>query len=207
MHLSTLGAFIALDVVLCIIPGPAVMAVVGAALASERAGFSTALGILTGNAIYFIVSALGLATVLLASHDAFVVLKWCGAAYLAYLGVRSIAAREAADPLAGSAAFHAPPPSRGWATGTITQLANPKALVFFVAIVPQFIDPHAAFAAQVIILGIASLVIELGVLSAYVAAAQRIRARGIAPRSRAWAERIGGALLLCVAAAVIRESS
>jgi homoserine/homoserine lactone efflux protein len=206
MHMTTLGAFAALDTVLCFIPGPAVMAVVGAALGRARAGFATALGILTGNAIYFIVSALGLATVVFASHQAFEIVKWCGAAYLAYLGVRSIAAKEkelAADPSPVSPRTSA----RGWMTGTITQLANPKALVFFAAIIPQFIDPHAAFMPQIAILGVASLAIELIVLSIYVRAAERIRSRGIAPASRVWIERLGGAFLIGVAGAVVRETS
>src|SRR5689334_1193079 len=92
MHASALAAFIALDTVLCFIPGPAVMAVVGSALGRKQAGFATAAGILTGNAIYFAASALGVMSIIVASQTAFVVLKWCGAAYLAYLGVRAIAA-------------------------------------------------------------------------------------------------------------------
>jgi len=68
MHWTTLGAYIALDTVLCFIPGPAVMAVVGSALSRSRAGFATASGILTGNFIYFVISGLGIASVILASH-------------------------------------------------------------------------------------------------------------------------------------------
>jgi threonine/homoserine/homoserine lactone efflux protein len=183
------------------------MAVVGAALGRERAGFATALGILTGNAVYFIVSAFGIASVILASHTAFMIIRWCGAGYLAYLGLRSILAKEQQDSADAAGAVSRTPSARGWATGTITQLANPKALVFFSAILPQFIDPQADITLQVIILGAAGLVVELGVLSTYIIAAERIRAKGIDPRSRVWAERLGGAFLLGVAAAVVRESA
>jgi threonine/homoserine/homoserine lactone efflux protein len=206
VHASALLAFIALDTVLCLIPGPAVMAVVGAALGRKQAGFATAAGILTGNAIYFAASALGVMSVIVASQDAFVVLKWCGAAYLAYLGIRAIA-----SPHAGGFDYAAiagqPTVGRNWVGGTLTQLANPKAFVFFGAIVPQFVDPHAPLLGQVVILGVASLIIELVVLTAYVLSVEAIRLRGIKPAARALAERIGGVFLLGVAAAVLAEHS
>jgi homoserine/homoserine lactone efflux protein len=202
---TTLGAFVALELALCFIPGPAVMAVVGAALSRERSGFSTALGIVTGNIVYFLVSALGVSSVLFASHTAFVIVKWCGAAYLAYLGIRALTAKRAD----ASMVTVVPDPSRvarGWVSGTVTQLANPKALVFFAAILPQFIDPREPLALQVAILGVASQVVEFGVLSTYIAAAKRIGRRGINPSTNLWAERAGGVFLLGVAAAVARES-
>src|SRR5690242_2134236 len=152
MHASALLAFIALDTVLCLIPGPAVMAVVGAALGRKQAGLATAAGILTGNAIYFATSALGVMSVIVASQTAFVVLKWCGAAYLAFLGIRAIASphSDAALGPAGGAPLRGA--GKSWLAGTLTQLANPKAFVFFGAIVPQFVDPHAPLLEQVVIL-------------------------------------------------------
>ncbi|HYK52672.1 MAG TPA: LysE family translocator [Candidatus Eremiobacteraceae bacterium] len=204
MHASALIAFIALDIVLCFIPGPAVLAVVGAALGRKQAGFATAAGILTGNAIYFAASALGVMSIIVASQTAFVVLKWCGAAYLAYLGIRAIAApRE--ESVIGPGGVQAPAVGKNWLGGTLTQLANPKAFVFFGAIVPQFVDPHAPLLEQVVILGIASLVIELVVLTTYVLSIEAIRQRGIKPSARALAERVGGAFLIGVAAAVLAE--
>ena len=203
MHWTTLLAFIALDTVLCFIPGPAVMATVGAALRRRQTGFATATGILTGNAAYFVLSALGVASVITASHAAFLALKWAGVAFLAYLGLRSLIAKEP------ESTFIAPDRgdvARGWASGTTTQLANPKAFVFFAAIIPQFVDPHANVAAQILTLGVASTLIELGVLSTYVVTADAVRRRGITPRSRMLAERVGGAMLLGVAAAIARES-
>ncbi|HXW52069.1 MAG TPA: LysE family translocator [Candidatus Acidoferrales bacterium] len=205
MHLSTLVAFVLLEFALCLIPGPAVLSVVGAALGrGARAGFATAFGILTGNLIYFIVSALGLASILVASHTAFTIVKWCGAAYLAYLGVRALLARPVDFSSELSAAEGVG--RRGWLNGTVVQLSNPKALVFFTAILPQFVDPKADVAVQLAILGAASLAVELVVLSFYIACADGIRKRGINARSQVWAERIGGAFLLAVAAVVAREA-
>jgi len=206
MHASALLAFIALDTVLCLIPGPAVLAVVGAALGRKQAGLATAAGILTGNTIYFAASALGVMSVILTSQNAFVVLKWCGAAYLAYLGIRAVASPHPGG-LDSAAVAGQPAVGKNWVGGTLTQLANPKAFVFFGAIVPQFVDPHAPLLAQVVILGVASLLIELVVLTAYVLSVEAIRLRGIKPAARAPAERIGGVFLIGVAAAVLAEHS
>ena len=206
MHPSALLAFIALETVLCIIPGPAVMAVVGAALGRKRAGFATAAGILTGNTIYFAASALGVMSLIVASHIAFVVLKWCGAAYLAYLGIRATASPDAGG-IDSTAVAGQPTVGKNWVGGTLTQLANPKAFVFFGAIVPQFVDPRTPLLSQVVILGVASLLVELVTLTAYVLGIEAIRLRGIKPAARALAERIGGVFLLGVAAAVLAEHS
>jgi homoserine/homoserine lactone efflux protein len=205
MHWTTLLAFIALDTVLCFVPGLAVMSVVGAALTRKAAGFATALGILTGNAIYFATFALGLVSLIVASHAGFLAVKWCGAAYLGYIGIRGLAAKTADESPSETQASRGA--LRSWAGGTLTQLANPKALVFFAAIVPQFVDPAAQVMLQVVILGIASLAIELVVLSIYVLAVDLIRARGIDPSRQLVARRIGGACLLGVAAAVVVEQA
>jgi homoserine/homoserine lactone efflux protein len=205
VHLATLGAFVVVETVLCIIPGPAVMAVVGASLSRERAGYAAASGVVTGNLAYFAISAAGIASVIVQSHTAFQIVRWCGAAYLAYLGIRSLLVREAGLYPDGrdDDSFKM---ARGWASGALTQLANPKALVFFAAILPQFIDPRESLLTQIVILGIASQCIEFAVLSGYIVAANRIRERGIAVKSRTLAERVGGLFLLGVAAAVVRES-
>jgi homoserine/homoserine lactone efflux protein len=202
MHWTTLVAFVGLEIVLCFIPGPAVLSVVGATLGGRaRAGFATAFGILTGNAIYFVVSALGVASVIAASHTAFVIIKWCGALYLGYLGLRSllVSERRAHEGVAAT-----PSARRGWRNGTIVQLSNPKALIFFTAILPQFIDPHATILLQILVLGVAGLLVELGVLAIYITAADRVVRHGL-QRQHIWAQRLGGAFLLGVAAAVARS--
>ncbi|MBV8671250.1 MAG: LysE family transporter, partial [Candidatus Eremiobacteraeota bacterium] len=95
--------------------------------------------------------------------------------------------------------------ARGWANGTVVQLSNPKALIFFTAILPQFIDPRGNVLVQIVILGFAGLAVELGVLSVYVLAANRLTGNGMAARRHVWVQRVGGAFLLGVAAAVARE--
>jgi homoserine/homoserine lactone efflux protein len=166
---------------------------------------ATSLGILTGNLFYFLVSALDIASVLLASHAAFAIVKWCGAASLAYLGVRALTTRSGALHDTAAELRATPSRMRGWASGTVTQLANPKAMVFFIAVLPQFIDPSGDVTLQVIVLGLLSLAVELCVLSMYVWGAERVRRRGVAPMAQMWADKVGGALMIGVAASVARE--
>jgi homoserine/homoserine lactone efflux protein len=193
MSLAVWLAFCATETVLCFTPGPAVMFVVSVAMArGARAGLAGALGILAGNALYFALSATGIAAVILASSRLFTVLKWAGAAYLVWFGVRMLASRAIAP------AVVAPQPvSRSLARGFVVQAANPKALVFFVALLPQFIDPHAPVGFQVLILGVSSIAIELCVLSLYAALAARARSL---VENRGWLDRIGGGFLVAAGA-------
>ncbi|MGH7660383.1 MAG: LysE family translocator [Vulcanimicrobiaceae bacterium] len=163
MDQGTWLAFVVLEAFLCLTPGPAVMFVVGTALGRGRAGgFAATAGIVAGNTVYFILSATSLGAILMTSYEAFTVVRWLGAAYLVILGVRMLFAREridAARPLRPHATF---------AGGAITQLSNPKALVFFTALLPQFIDAHRSLVPQVAILGVTSQVIEALVMTGYI---------------------------------------
>lgn len=199
MTLETWLLFCATETVLCFIPGPAVLCVVSAALTrGARQGFHASLGILAANTAYFALSATGLGAVLLASRTVFVAIKWVGAAYLVYLGIRMMFARASAVSFAETTA---PPRTRGafW-NGFVVQAANPKALIFFTALLPQFIDPDAAVAPQIGILAASSVVIELGVLSIYVAACHSARRWMRGGRLERTLERVGGGLLILAGA-------
>jgi len=199
--------FCVTETVLCFTPGPAVMLVMTFALTRDaRAGVGASFGILTANTAYFILSATSLGAVLVASWELFSLIKWIGAAYLVWLGLHMMieAWRNAAT--AAPAAIQ--PPSRPFATGLLTQGANPKLLIFFTAILPQFIDPHAAVAPQVAILGVSSVTIELGVLCLYVAACQQVRGMVGHARFAAPLQALGGGLLVMagVRLAALRRS-
>jgi homoserine/homoserine lactone efflux protein len=197
--LETWLLFCATETVLCFIPGPAVLCVVSAALTrGARQGFHTSLGILAANTAYFALSATGLGAVLLASRTVFVAIKWVGAAYLVYLGIRMMFARASAVSFTETSG----PPRAGGAfwNGFVVQAANPKALIFFTALLPQFIDPDAAVAPQIGILAASSVVIELGVLSIYVAACHSARRWMRGGRLERVLERVGGALLILAGA-------
>jgi threonine/homoserine/homoserine lactone efflux protein len=194
MTLETFLAFCVLELVLCLTPGPAVIYVISTALGrGPRAGLAASLGIVAGNTLYFVLSALGVAAIILASNAVFTVLKWIGAAYLVYVGARMLFARR--EPIA----LRPQPVARSFARGFAVQAANPKALAFFVALLPQFIDPTANVALQVLILGVASQLIEIAVLALYVwltGRAQQI----IGGRFGTIVERVAGGFLIAAGA-------
>jgi homoserine/homoserine lactone efflux protein len=198
MTLETWIAFCVLDTVLCITPGPAVMFVVSTAVArGPRAGLSGALGIVIANTSYFALSALGVAAIILASNYLFTILKWGGAAYLIWLGARMLWSRERQAAAAERGA--APALSASFWRGVAVQAANPKALAFFVALLPQFVSPDGSVTYQVFVLGATSVVIEMGILASYVWLV--CRARGYAGhRWAAIVRRVAGGLLVAAGA-------
>jgi len=163
-----LVAFFALtELVLCLTPGPAVLTILAQALrrGPVRALWSI-LGIIAGNTFYFILSATSLGALLLASYDLFFAIKWAGAAYLLWLGLRTFferGSRLAVDP-AGAARGGA---ASLFAHAFVVQVANPKALLFFSALLPQFVDPTRAIVPQMAVLALISVVIEFSVLFFY----------------------------------------
>jgi threonine/homoserine/homoserine lactone efflux protein len=167
-----------------------------------RPGLGAASGILAANAFYFALSAAGVGAMLLASSRLFLAVKWAGAGYLIYVGVRMLLARA---PEADAAA-PAPPSAQSagaaggaFLKGLVVQGSNPKALVFFAALLPQFVDPGAPVAWQVGLLGASSVLIELLVLALYAAAAARAR-RWAGSRVATHVERAGGAFLVAAGA-------
>jgi homoserine/homoserine lactone efflux protein len=159
--------FVVTEAVLCLTPGPAVLFIVSCGLArGGHAALWGNAGILSANTFYFIVSAFGLGAVLLGSHEVFTVVKYGGAAYLVWLGIQTI--RGAG--LAINTDARAQPRVQGWhmlARGFVLQAANPKALLFFVALLPQFIDTHRAIAPQMLILAVTSAAVEFVILAGY----------------------------------------
>jgi homoserine/homoserine lactone efflux protein len=184
-------AFCIMETALCFTPGPAVLFVASVSLGREaRAGMAAALGILAANALYFALSATGIAALILASGRLFALLRWIGAAYLVFIGLRMLWARPA--PTSAPAPR---PVRRAFLRGLVVQGANPKALLFFVALLPQFVDPHAPVGLQLLVLGTSSVVIEFLVLTLYVAFA--VRARRLAGANLAVPlERVGGGFLV-----------
>jgi homoserine/homoserine lactone efflux protein len=209
MTIETWLLFCATETVLCCTPGPAVLTVVSLALsAGARAGVGVSLGILTANAFYFILSATGIGTILLASYDLFFLIKWLGAAYLIWVGLRMLLSRANVVESAGEAAPVGRRTLRPFTHGVVTQGANPKALVFFTALLPQFIHPGSSIALQVLILAASSILIELAVLCIYVAVCHRARGVMRRPHFATALNRAGGALLIGAGAglATIRRS-
>lgn len=202
MTLQTWLLFCVTETVLCFMPGPAVLFVLATALRRGlRAGAVAAAGILAGNTFYFALSATGIAAVIVASHALFSALKWAGAAYLVWLGVRMLVARAAGRTHQQALVAQRPGThvERVFTRGFIVQAANPKALVFFIALLPQFINPSGAVPWQILVLGASSVAIESLVLGLYAALAARARTLAAARFSNAL-ERLGGAILIAAGA-------
>jgi threonine/homoserine/homoserine lactone efflux protein len=207
VSLEVWALFVLTESLLCLTPGPAVLLVVAQALTRGAAasGWAT-LGILTGNALYFALSATGLGAVLLASYELFSIVRWLGAAYLIWLGLRALVGRRTARSLAPGATGTAGR-RRTFVNGFVLQTANPKALLFFVALLPQFIEPTGPVAVQVLVLAVTSVTIELAVLLAYGVAAGRLHALAVNPRFARLADGVAGTMLVTAGVGVaVRRS-
>lgn len=147
-------------------------------MAGGRAeGIASSLGTALGGMVHVVAGAIGVSALVLASAEALTAVKFAGAAYLVWLGIRTM--REARATLALPAADMAPAGvGRAFRDGVLVEALNPKTAAFFLAFLPQFLDPAAGnLAAGFILLGIASVILNTGVdvLVAMGAAALRLR--------------------------------
>lgn len=195
MEIDLWLAFVAASTALLLIPGPTVLLVLSYALSKGRSvAVASATGVALGDLIAMTASLVGLGAIVLASATVFTLLKWVGAVYLVWLGVKLIrsAPKEGLTPtrdISAQGVFgHA---------AAVTAL-NPKSIAFFIAFVPQFIRPDAPLVPQFAIL-IATFV-ALATLNAlaYALAADRLRLFIARPSVLTWVTRTGGATLICM---------
>ena len=147
-----------LMVLLTIAPGPDMALVISTSLArGRRAAFRTALGISTGTLIWAALAGIGVAAILEASAEAFTVVRLLGAAYLVYLGIRALLGRD--ERIGGRRVE--PTLGRTYRRGVVVNVLNPKTALFFVAFLPQFVDPDGSTKAQLAILGLTFVLIAL----------------------------------------------
>jgi len=166
---------------LILVPGPAAITVAtqGAGHSAGRA-FLGVLGVATADVIFFALSATGIASLIVASHLLFSVIKWVGVAYLFYLGLslffsQSGAVRVERREIPVKA-------YRLFSQGLVVQLANPKALLYFSALLPQFIDPGRPILLQVVLMGTSCLIADLIVYSLF----SHLGARIAKQKLKAW---------------------
>ncbi len=149
---TTLLTFAAAAMLLFILPGPAVLYIVTRSLSQGRtAGLVSVAGIHVGSIVHVIAAAVGLSALIAASSLGFSAVRWLGAAYLIYLGVRTVLSRDDAfsTGTAELASYQ-----RIFSQGAVVNVLNPKVALFFLAFVPQFIDPSLGNATlQVVVLG------------------------------------------------------
>jgi threonine/homoserine/homoserine lactone efflux protein len=151
---ETLLTFALAGVVLVIVPGPSVLFIVGRALAhGRRAALTSVAGNTTGASLVVVLVALGLGTVAAQSATVFTVLKIAGAVYLVYLGVHTI--RTRGDLVVALGQPTGPADRRMFWQGVVVGFTNPKVLIFFAAVLPQFVDTRAGSATtQMLVLGL-----------------------------------------------------
>lgn len=193
--------FIAAGWLLNLTPGPDVLCIVRHALrGGARSGILAGLGITAGCFVHVAAAAVGVGALLAASATAFNVLKWVGAAYLAYTGLRLLFARAGASPLAQAQAtpLGAPAaPRRVFLDGFWTNVLNPKVALFFLAFVPQFIAPGTAHAAWVFVaLGVLFNLNAIPVNVGWALAAAWMARRARVQRGLAWLDRVAGVLFI-----------
>lgn len=209
MDFATWLTFSAAATALLMIPGPTVLLVLAYALSDgRRVAIPTALGVGAGDLIAMTASVLGLGALVLASATLFLAVKWVGAAYLVYLGVKMIWTADRSRLGLPEGAPSVTPRAAFWNATLVTAL-NPKSILFFIAFVPQFLDPKAPFLPQASIL-IATFV-GLATLNAllYGLLGGRLRVALQRPAILAWITRAGGAALVAmgVATAAIRRAA
>lgn len=155
--------FLGAALVLFVVPGPAVLYIVTRSVTQgRRAGLVSVLGIHVGSLVHIAAAVVGLSALVLASATAFTVVKWAGVVYLVYLGVRTLVARDE------QFSDDATPTGRSMANvfwqGVFVNVLNPKTAVFFIAFVPQFVDPAAgSTTTQILVLG--ALFVAAGMVS------------------------------------------
>jgi threonine/homoserine/homoserine lactone efflux protein len=168
---ASLELFVGAALALLLVPGPAVLYIVGRSVEQgRRAGLVSVLGIHAATVLHVAAAALGLSAIIAASALAFGIVKYAGAAYLVWLGLRRILGRAAVTASGGTPAHagHA----RLFRDGFVVNLLNPKTALFFLAFLPQFVDPGRGHVAmQVTVLGLLFILLGAVTDSCYALAA------------------------------------
>jgi threonine/homoserine/homoserine lactone efflux protein len=201
MTFESWAAFTAASAVLLIIPGPTVLLVVSYALGQGwRTVLQMTVGVALGDFTAMTLSMLGLGALLAASATLFTILKWVGAAYLVYLGIRLWRAGSTLDaPPRTDAVSAAKMLGHAW---LVTAL-NPKSITFFVAFLPAFLDPQADFLTQMVVFETTFLVLAFANAFGYALVAARARGFVGNPRAIGIVNKVGGGLLIGAGAATV----
>jgi threonine/homoserine/homoserine lactone efflux protein len=169
---SSFALFVAAALVIALTPGPGIFYVAARTLAGgRREGFASSFGLGLGGLVHVAAGAAGLSALLMASADAFAAAKLAGAAYLIWLGIKTI--RDARVELPRNVVVTGA--ARAFRDGVIVESLNPKTAAFFLAFIPQFVDQQSELALQFVSLGLIS--VSLNTLADIVVVAMAARAR------------------------------
>lgn len=200
MTLEIWLAFVAAATVLLLLPGPTVLLVVAYALGQgRRVALAMVAGVALGDFTAMTVSMVGLGALLVASATLFTVMKWIGAAYLVFLGIKLWRA-DPRLPEVGAVKDPASLPSAFLHAFAVTAL-NPKGIAFFIAFVPQFIDPETALLPQLIVLETTFVTLAAINAAAYAIVGDHLRRRMTSASVLRWLNRAGASCLVGMGAA------
>ena len=166
---STLALFGVAAITLLVIPGPAVLYIVTRSVDQGRAaGLASVCGVHVGTLVHVAAAALGLSALLVSSATAYHTVRWLGAAYLVWLGLRRLLARDEDDPAAAAPGGRRVGLGRIFAQGVVVNVLNPKTALFFFAFLPQFVDTtRGSVPFQVLVFGVAFVLLGLASDGAY----------------------------------------
>ncbi len=152
--------FLVTTVMLIIVPGPAAITVATqGASHNSKITFISIFGVASADAFFFILSATGIASLIVASSLVFSIIKWFGVAYLIFLGASAIFTKAGAINIEAQSIKISP--AKAFTQGLVVQLANPKALLYFSALLPQFIDPNEPVVFQMLLMGLTCFLADL----------------------------------------------
>lgn len=198
MSIETWLTYVATVFLLMCTPGPSQLLMLSNSMAHGwRRSLATAAGDLTANLLQMLAAGLGLAALIMAFDNALTVIKWCGVAYLVWLGARMI--WSAGSGSAAKAALAQGRLRTLWLQGFVTSATNPKAIVFFASLFPLFITANAPFWPQFAVLSATYLAMDALFPTSYGRGADWL-AKRLASRARPWADRIGGGFMIGAAA-------
>ena len=201
MTFESWAAFTAASAVLLIIPGPTVLLVVSYALGQGwRTVLPMTVGVALGDFTAMTLSMLGLGALLAASATLFTILKWVGAAYLVYLGIRLWRAGGTLDATPRTDAVSA---AKMLGHAWLVTALNPKSITFFVAFLPAFLDPQADFLTQMAVFETTFLLLAFANAFGYALVAARARGFVGNPRAIGIVNKVGGGLLIGAGAATV----
>jgi threonine/homoserine/homoserine lactone efflux protein len=207
MSWSKYGEFLAFAMVLVLIPGPDFAVVTKNTLVGgHRRGRWTALGVSNSNLVQGTAAAFGLSALIMKVQPLFEAIKWAGVAYLAYLGLQAIrsARRGEYAPLDGDDPARTAQNVAGWRQGFLSNVTNPKVLVFYLAVLPQFLTPGAGLG-WLLVLAWSHAVISLGYLLVLVTGLHRARRLLMRRRVRRALDTATGVVLLGFGARLATE--
>ena len=202
MDIELYSFFFITTVMLILVPGPAAITVAKQAVSyNSKLSFLVVFGVASADTLFFILSATGIASLLLASTLVFSIIKWLGVVYLLFLGMSAIFSKAGAiniDSKVTSAR-----PDKAFLQGLLVQLANPKALMYFAALLPQFINKNEPLLLQIFIMGMTCFLADLFVYSMFARMASKFSSNQMRPAVVKFVNKLAGLALIATAVRMV----